>query len=319
MNKVAEPPAMATTTIHPAVAQALASLNPSQPEYWNAIWRGTQEISRASGRRMECWQNWDEVAEARKYWQRALEREQGSDGRLADVLADVQPGWRVLDIGAGPGNLAVPLAAKVAHVTAVEPADGMATVLRENIEQFGLRNVHVVQKKWDDVDACKDLQGPYDLVVISFAFGMLDLLDTVEKILSVARNRVLFYWHLGPQVWDVDAVKLWPLLHGKDFTPIPKAEVIFNLLYSMGIYADATVMHRTMRMGYDSFDEAMDEYRKRYAVPANDSRLNALLKEYLLQNLVVEEGRHMQKATGTGMRLAWTIAPCSPLAACPRQ
>ena len=71
MNKVAEPPAMATTTIHPAVAQALASLNPSQPEYWNAIWRGTQEISRASGRRMECWQNWDEVAEARKYWQRA--------------------------------------------------------------------------------------------------------------------------------------------------------------------------------------------------------------------------------------------------------
>ena len=138
---------------------------------------------------------------------------------------------------------------------------------------------------------------------------MLDLLDAVKKILSVARNRVLFYWHLGPQVWDVDAVKLWPLLHGKDFTPIPKAEVIFNLLYSMGIYADATVMHRTMRMGYDSFDEAMDEYRKRYAVPANDSKLNALLKDYLLQNLVIEEGRHMQKATGTGMRLAWSVAP----------
>lgn len=61
-----------------------------------------------------------------------------------------------------------------------------------------------------------------------------------------------------------------------------------------------------------------DRYRRLFA-RIESGKLNALLKDYLLQNLVIEEGRHMQKATGTGMRLAWTIAPCSPLAACPRQ
>ncbi len=42
-------------------------------------------------------------------------------------------------------------------------------------------------------------------------FGVLDLLDTVEKILQVASNKV-FYWDAGAIVCDVDFVKLWLLL-----------------------------------------------------------------------------------------------------------
>lgn len=51
-----------------------------------------------------------------------------------------------------------------------------------------------------------------------------------------------------------------------------------------------------------------DRYRRLFA-RIESGKLNALLKDYLLQNLVIEEGRHMQKATGTGMRLAWSVAP----------
>lgn len=292
----------------PQIAQALQPFSPAQPEYWNALWRSTQEASRASGRGCECWQNWDEVEEARNYWKRVSERDQHYS-RAADVLAEVQSHWRVLDIGAGPGTMALPLAGKVAHVTAVEPAHGMATVLRENMAEAGVQNITVVQKKWDDVDMAQDLQKSYDLVVISFAFGMLDLLDTVKKVLAVASNRVLFYWHAGPQAWDVDAVKLWPLLHGKTFVPIPKANVIFNLLYSMGIYADVKVIPRSFRTGFDSFEEALAEYSKRYAVEAGDAHRMELLRGYLQESLVQEEGRYMQKAINTGMRMSWNVAP----------
>ena len=40
---------------------------------------------------------------------------------------------RVLDIGAGPGTLAIPFDQKVAHVTAVEPAECMCSVMREKM------------------------------------------------------------------------------------------------------------------------------------------------------------------------------------------
>ena len=299
----------AVSALPEQVAQAISAFNPTQPQYWNALWRSMQQASRASGRGCECWQNWDEVAEARNYWQRISERDQNYS-RAADILAEVQSHWRVLDIGAGPGTMALPLAGKVAHVTAVEPAHGMATVLRENMASAGLQNIAVVQKKWDDVDVVRDLpHGGYDLVVISFAFGMTDLLDTVNKVLAVARNRVVFYWHAGHQAWDADAAKLWPLLHGKTFVPIPKANVIFNLLYSMGIYADVQVIPRSFRTGFDTFDQAVAEYAKRYAVEAGDAHRMDLLRGYLQESLVQEEGRFMQKAINTGMRIAWTVAP----------
>ena len=294
--------------LSPHIAQAIAPYNPAQPQYWNALWRSTLEASRASGRGCECWQNWNELAEARNYWKRVSERDQ-HHSRAADVLAEVQSHWRVLDIGAGPGTMALPLAGKVAHVTAVEPAHGMATVLRENMADAGLQNITVVQKKWDDVDVAQDLQGTYDLVVISFAFGMLDLLDTVQKVLAVASHRVLFYWHAGPQAWDVDAVKLWPLLHGKTFVPIPKANVIFNLLYSMGIYADVQVIPRSFRSSFDTFEEALADYAKRYAVEAGDAHRMELLRGYLQETLLQEEGRYTQKAINTGMRISWNVAP----------
>ncbi|MDO4794530.1 MAG: class I SAM-dependent methyltransferase [Brachymonas sp.] len=295
-----------------SVKEALSAWDPSQPQYWNALWRSTQEASRASGRGIECWQNWDDLADARQYWQRVSASEQKNE-RAHELLAEVQSHWRVLDIGAGPGNLALPLAGKAAHVTAVEPASGMAQVLRENIAQAGLSNVSVVQKRWDDVDVAQDLQGPYELVVISFAFGMLDLLDTLRKILAVASQRVIFYWHAGPQAWDVDAVKLWPLLHGKTFTPIPKAEVIFNLLYTLGIYADVKSMPRSFTTAFESLDEAMQEYGKRYAVAEDDAPRRQLLLQYLQAHLVQEDGRYLQRAYNTGMRIAWNVPAVNPL------
>jgi precorrin-6B methylase 2 len=56
------------------------------------------------------------------------------------------PESRVLDIGAGPGSLAIPLAEMVAHVTAVEPAEGMMEILKQNMETYGTRNIDCVYK-----------------------------------------------------------------------------------------------------------------------------------------------------------------------------
>ena len=46
----------------------------------------------------------------------------------------------------GRAPLAIPFAGKVAHVTAVEPAEGMCSVLKEKMAEFGRENIDIVQK-----------------------------------------------------------------------------------------------------------------------------------------------------------------------------
>jgi len=272
--------------------------------YWNDAWVSAQKANRASGRGRECWEAWDEEADARAYWQRVSAR---ASGRVDEFLSMIGPDWSVLDIGAGPGNLSVPLAAKAARVTAVEPARGMGAVLRENAEARGLANIDIVAKTWDAVDPAADLAGPYDLVVASYSLGMLDLLESLRKILAVARREVVLYWHAGPQAWDVDAARLWPLLHGRGFHPIPKADVVFNLLYAMGVYPDVRVIPSSFRTTFPSMDRAMAEYGARFGVAPDDEARNRLLRDYLEAKLIEENGALAQRARNTGMRISWTV------------
>ena len=58
----------------------------------------------------------------------------------------ITPDSRVLDIGAGPGTLAIPLAPQVREITAVEPGAGMVEILKDHAEQDGIRNITCVQK-----------------------------------------------------------------------------------------------------------------------------------------------------------------------------
>jgi len=55
--------------------------------------------------------------------------------RLAPM--DIRPGDKVLDIGAGPGTLAIPLAKKGCKVTAVEPSDAMRKAFFEHAAREG--------------------------------------------------------------------------------------------------------------------------------------------------------------------------------------
>ena len=82
---------------------------------------------------------------------------------------------RVLDIGAGPGTLAVPLSGVVQHVTAIEPAQGMVDCLQENIRISGIKNITVLTETWEDVDISKDINPPFDVVVASYSLGFPDL------------------------------------------------------------------------------------------------------------------------------------------------
>jgi SAM-dependent methyltransferase len=255
------------------------------PIEWSEVWIDQMKRHNEMNGGMDCAAYWDDEEEARNYW-RMIEQD---GGEFVKVLLDkitIKATYRVLDIGAGPGTLAIPFSKMAAHVTAVEPSASMATVLRENLEERGIENVDCIQKRWEEVDVERDLKPPYDLVVASFSLGMTDIKAAVQKMMTVSSGRVYLAWFAGDTSWDVQAREVSALLFGDvAYHPMPKSDVLFNVLYQMGVYPNVWVFPLRMDHRFPSFDDALNYFGGQYRVSTDDQR--AKLSGYLSQ--VVEK------------------------------
>lgn len=270
--------------------------------YWNDVWMQLQQKNIQSGRGGGCWTTWQDEQSARRYDERVKTRFANIQ-RVSEVVGWVQPGWRVLDIGAGPGNLTIPLAEKAQHITAVEPAEGMVTVLDEHLHEHSILNVDIVQKRWDDVSTTSDLTPPYDLTIASYSLGMVDLLDTIRKINQVTRQQVVIYWHAGDQDWDYEAKRLWPIFHQTAYDPVPKSNVVFNLLYEMGVFPDVKSYEFDVTTSYSSLEEALDEYTARFDLHKGEYERE--LRSYIESEYQVVDGAYRRNFKQSGMRFCW--------------
>jgi len=229
---------------------------------------------------------WVDKERALRFW--ALFQENRERVNWALQGTDIAPTSRVLDIGAGPGVLAIPFAKKVQHVTAVEPAEGMVGVLKDNMAEQGIGNISIVQKRWEEVDVKEDLQPPYDVVVASFSLGMPEIRAAIEKMVAVSSRYVYLYWFAGDTSWDLQFKEIWPRLHGRSYHPEPKCDVLFNVLYQMGIYPNVEVFNHQLDQRFSSISEAMDALRSQYRIETKEQEL--ILREHLKRMLLEKNG-----------------------------
>ncbi len=79
------------------------------------------------------------------------------------VVEETRPGWRVLDIGAGSGALALPLQQQGCDVTALEPSRGMRGLLRRSLEQHPSARLRIERRTLEAMPLAQ-LQG-YHLIL----------------------------------------------------------------------------------------------------------------------------------------------------------
>lgn len=272
---------------------------------WNDIWKEQRRRHHEANRNSTDASFWDAKDAARRFYRMAQEN---NGERIEKTLRDLPltPSSRVLDVGAGPGALAIPIAGRVSHVTAVEPSEGMRSVLEENIDAERIDNIDVVPKRWEDVSVTDDLSPPYDVVFASYSLDVPDIGDAVRKLEEASSRYVYIYWFAGETSWDAMSRELWPLLHGSPFAASPKCDTLYNVLYSMGIYPDIETFTFRHINRFADLAEAVDHFAPRcFAVTEGQKEV---LRQYLGRHARADGDTVIVPGHSTRVKIWWEKA-----------
>lgn len=268
---------------------------------WNLVWQKQVDGNRKNSPGRDCARIWESRESALRFWNMCRKERSRIDQAIWET--DISENSRILDIGAGPGTLAIPFAQKVAHVTAVEPADGMCSVMREKMAEYGVSNIDILQKRWEDMLVESDLSGPYDVVIASFSLGMRDIRAAIEKMVRASSRYVYLYHFAGPSSWDMQWQTLWPKLHGRPYLPGPKGDVLYNVLYQMGIYPNVRSFRLEHNQPYASPDEAVAALAPQAQAESEEQK--AVLREYLRNVLLEENGAVAMPGSSIRVKMWW--------------
>jgi SAM-dependent methyltransferase len=273
---------------------------------WNGVWKELYDENMRCRGCGECASIWESREKARAF----LTQSRENPDRIRHVIEGlpIGPESRVLDIGAGPGTLAVPLAGVAAHVTAVEPAAGMAEVMGEYAAEEGVSNLSIVRKRWEELDPSVDLEGRYDIVVASYSLGMPDIRAAIEAMCEASSRWVYLFWFAGTTGWEQAMADLWPKMHDKEYRRGPKADILFNVLYSMGIYPNVETSQIEHVRRFPDIEAAVAEFREHYAVSTPEQEM--VLRNYLAGALSENGGDLLLSGMTNRVKLWWEVNGC---------
>jgi molybdenum cofactor cytidylyltransferase len=200
---------------------------------------------------------------------------------LTALLDLVRAGEHWIDIGAGAGRYALPLARALApshgSVTAVDASESMLDALREIASEHDIDNVRTVEARWPPPDL-----GPFAADVALIAHVGYDIgsigpfLDAMESVAS--RLCVAMLMERQPSsIADV----FWPPVHGEERVSLPALPEFLELLRARGRNPQVQRQERAPRR-FDSRDELAGFLRRQLWVKPGgvaDRRFQAALDE----------------------------------------
>jgi SAM-dependent methyltransferase len=221
---------------------------------------------------------WARRAEGyRKFVQQSWE---GRDPFIESILRHLRPEDTVLDVGAGTGRHAIPLARDAERVLAVEPSAAMLRFLREDADAEGLGNVDVIEGAWPDIAG--DVPEADIVISAHVLYPIEDVVPFLEALDAHAR-RFCFLNLMAQQPW-FDRIGLWEAVHGEDRLPQPTYIDAVNVLHQLGCYANVEVEWVETPRLFENLEDAIDRFAESVAVGENEEKrvaLEAALRERL--------------------------------------
>lgn len=196
---------------------------------------------------------------------------------LDALRALVRPGETWLDIGAGGGRYALPLALLAREVTAVEPSRGMREVLKAGMAEHGIGNVRLVPERWP----MAHVPGA-DVALMASIGHDIEKIGPFLEAAEAAARRLCVAVMADP--WPPHLVEpFWPLIHGEARVPLPALSEFLVLLLARGRRFELRLFDRPPMTYADPEAPMPWLHQQLFVDPASDKgrRLAALVREAL--------------------------------------
>jgi ubiquinone/menaquinone biosynthesis C-methylase UbiE len=269
---------------------------------WNEIWKERQKRHELSKLFNDPSHNWNKLENAERYHSSSNSE---YDDRVKTTIAglEITKNSVILDIGAGPGTLAIPLAPLVKEITSIEPGKGMVKVLKERMRKEEITNITTICKRWEEIDPNFDLSGSYDVVIASLSLTMEDIRLALQKMDAVSRGSVYLFWFVDMPFWEKMYADLWKPIHGSDYYSGPKADCLFCVLYQMGIYANIEMLPLKKEYRFANLNEMIAFFRRRFNVITDEQE--RVLTDYLKPMVKVTESDLVISGESTFAKIWW--------------
>jgi SAM-dependent methyltransferase len=210
---------------------------------------------------------------------------------LAALTALVQPADTLLDIGAGTGRFALPLARRVRRVTALDYSPAMLAILRQKARDAGITNITAVEAALETMAV-----PPHDVVLAAWSlYRQIDIVAALTALIGATTRTLVIAASDTAQAPHHPFLRdIWGR-HGEPEHPVYL--YLLGALRQLGYRADLRVLWETRHVAARTIaavaqslipqdasardterfiallrpclDETNEGWRYRYAVPVN--------------------------------------------------
>lgn len=174
-------------------------------------------------------------------------------------LMEIGPDDTLLDVGAGPGRIAIPAAARARSVTALDVSRPMLDHLARNAKRAGCDNIRRVALAWQDVEPGGNVE-VHDIVVAARSPATHDL----RKIDALARKRAYVMLFSGPSLkcfHDSLVAGIEPVSPAEPRpSPMPGYALIFNRLVAMGVEPSVRFVQDGFSRVFQDWDAVLEGF-----------------------------------------------------------
>ena len=211
-----------------------------------------------------------------KWYQKGLKFNTLPETALKIILPKTRDCKTFLDVGAGCGTLAIPLAKAGKQVTALDSSPAMIRLLSEEIKKKRLKNIKPIHSAWGEIEI-----KPHDVIICANVPELLkDSKTFLKEANEFARKAVFLIEGADPHADKFYYKELYPLLFNKPFLPRADYLKTYTDLHSLGIFANIEIIEYNFDQPFDDMNEALEFWKEYIGIVTAeyDGKLSNFLK-----------------------------------------
>lgn len=189
----------------------------------------------------------------------------------------VEPGETWLDIGAGGGRYALPIALLAREVIALDPSEGMLDVLREGMSEFHVPNIRIINSRWP-------MEHPprADVALIAHVGYDIEEIGPFLDAMEAAASRLCVAILLAESPAQA-AASFWPAIHGEDRIALPALPEFLALQLARGRLCSVWLSERQPAHYHDTAGALRFLRQQLFIEPdgPKDLRLQELVNDFI--------------------------------------